>query len=166
MSYVSIPSGIPNTNLNMAAVVVAIFSAIFGPLAGFSIGFAGHALTDLVSGGGIWWTWVLADGVYGLLIGLFHRWYKIEAGKFGVREALIFNGLQLLSNCAAWLLLAPSLDILVYHEAAGKVYLQGFVAALLNSIVILVLGTILISCYSRIISAGGEFEDGEDEHQV
>jgi energy-coupling factor transport system substrate-specific component len=152
MSYVSIPSGVPGTNLNIAAVVVTITAAVFGPPAGFAAAFAGHALTDIVSGYGVWWTWIAADGIYGLLIGVFHRLYKIEAGNFGIREALVFNLIQILSNLAAWMFLAPSLDILFYGEAANKVYLQGFVAALLNGVVILILGTILISCYSRIIS--------------
>jgi energy-coupling factor transport system substrate-specific component len=153
MRYVSVPSGIPSTNLNIAAVLVTITAAIFGPLAGFTAGFAGHALTDFVGGYGVWWTWVAADGIYGLLIGSFHHLYKIETGEFGIREALVFNLIQILSNFAVWMFLAPTLDVVFYQEAANKVYLQGFVAALLNGIVIVILGTILISCYSRIINA-------------
>ncbi|MDR1970652.1 MAG: ECF-type riboflavin transporter substrate-binding protein [Treponema sp.] len=160
MRYVSIPSGIPSTNLNMAAVVVVIVSAIFGPVAGFFVGFTGHALADLASGYGIWWTWAAADGIYGLLVGLFSRFFKIEEGLFGVREALVFNAVQILANVVCWLLLAPTLDIIFYQEAANKVYLQGLVAAILNSVVILVLGTIMILCYSRIISAGYN-DDGD-----
>jgi energy-coupling factor transport system substrate-specific component len=159
MRYVSVPSGIPSTNLNIAAVIVTITAAIFGPLAGFIAAFAGHALTDFFSGNGVWWTWVAADGIYGLLAGGFHHLYKIETGNFGVREALVFNLIQIVSNLLAWLALAPTLDILFYQEAANKVYLQGFVAALLNSIVILILGTIIISCYSRIISTGSDADD-------
>jgi energy-coupling factor transport system substrate-specific component len=159
MKYVSVPSGIPDTNLNIAAVLVTITAAVFGPLAGFIAAFTGHALTDFASGYGVWWTWVAADGIYGLLIGGFHRFYKIESGDFGLREALVFNLIQILSNFAAWLFLAPTLDIVFYQEAANKVYLQGFVAALLNSVVIAILGTILISCYSRIINAGHDTDE-------
>jgi energy-coupling factor transport system substrate-specific component len=159
MRYVSVPSGIPSTNLNIAIVIVTIIATIFGPVAGFIAAFAGHALTDLASGYGIWWTWVAADGIYGLLIGVFQHRYKIEAGNFGLREAFVFNLIQFLSNFVAWMLLAPTLDIVFYQEAANKVYLQGFIAALLNGIVILILGTILISCYSRIINAGDNIDE-------
>jgi energy-coupling factor transport system substrate-specific component len=140
----------------MAVVVVAILPAIFGPLAGFIAGFAGHALADFASGYGIWWTWVIADGIFGLLIGLFRKFYKIETGRFGIKAALVFNGVQIFVNFAAWLCIAPVLDIVFYGEPANKVFLQGFVAALLNSVVVLVLGTILISTYTRVISVSDE----------
>lgn len=161
MRYVAIPSGIPSTYLNMAAVVVAIVSAVFGPLAGFIAAFAGHAMTDFASGYGIWWTWVIADGIFGLLIGCFCKFYKIQSGQFSVKEAFIFNGVQILSNFIAWLAIAPALDVIFYKEAANKVFLQGFVAAFLNGIVVLVLGTILILCYARIIIANtnGEYDE-------
>ncbi|MDR2102229.1 MAG: ECF transporter S component, partial [Treponema sp.] len=34
MRFVAIPSGVPNTNLNLGIAVLTIFAAIFGPLAG------------------------------------------------------------------------------------------------------------------------------------
>ncbi|MDR3115876.1 MAG: ECF-type riboflavin transporter substrate-binding protein [Treponema sp.] len=148
MRFVAIPSGIPNTNLNMACAILTIFAAIFGPLAGFLIGFIGHTLTDL-TWGGVWWSWVIADAVYGLLIGFFVKAYKIEEGGFTLTEGIIFNVVQILSNGIAWVGIAPTLDILIYQEPADKVYLQGLVAGGLNSAVVLVLGSILAFGYTR-----------------
>ena len=34
------------------------------------MGFIGHALIDFSYGWGIWWSWVIASGVFGLLVGL------------------------------------------------------------------------------------------------
>jgi energy-coupling factor transport system substrate-specific component len=148
MRFVAIPSGIPNTNLQLASAILTVFAAIFGPVAGLLIGFIGHTLTDL-TWGGVWWSWVIADAVFGLLIGLFWKFYKIEEGEFGVKNAVIFNVIQILANAVAWLAVAPTLDILIYQEPADKVYLQGLVAGGLNSAVILILGTILAFGYSR-----------------
>lgn len=53
MRFVAVPSGIPNTNLNLSSAVLALFAAIFGPIAGLLIGFIGHTLTDL-TWGGVW----------------------------------------------------------------------------------------------------------------
>jgi energy-coupling factor transport system substrate-specific component len=148
MRFVAIPSGVPNTNLNLGAAILTVFGAIFGPVAGFLIAFIGHTLTDL-TWGGVWWSWIIADALYGLLIGLFWKFYKIEEGRFGIKEAVIFNGIQILSNLAAWAFIAPSLDILIYQEPADKVFLQGIVAGGLNAAVVLILGTLLALGYSR-----------------
>ncbi|MDR2020310.1 MAG: ECF-type riboflavin transporter substrate-binding protein [Treponema sp.] len=148
MRFVAIPSGVPNTNLNLGIAILTVFGAIFGPVAGLLIGFIGHTLTDL-TWGGVWWSWVIADALYGLLIGLFWKFYRIEEGRFGIKGAIIFNGIQILSNAAAWAFVAPGLDILIYQEPADKVFLQGLVAGGLNSAVVLVLGTLLALGYSR-----------------
>jgi energy-coupling factor transport system substrate-specific component len=148
MRFVAIPSGVPNTNLNLGIAILSIFAAIFGPIAGLLIGFIGHTLTDL-TWGGVWWTWVIADALYGLAIGIFWKLYRIEEKKFGVKQAIIFNVVQIVANLLAWVVIAPTLDILIYKEPSDKVYLQGLVAAGLNIAVVLVLGTLLAFGYSK-----------------
>jgi energy-coupling factor transport system substrate-specific component len=154
MRFIAIPSGVPNTNLNLASAILTVFAAIFGPLAGAFIAFIGHTLTDL-TWGGVWWSWVIADAVFGLLIGVFWKFYKIEEGEFRIKNAVIFNVIQILANAIAWVGIAPSLDILIYAEPSDKVFLQGLVAGGLNSAVTLILGTALAVGYSRTrIKAG------------
>nr|MCR4579113.1 ECF transporter S component [Treponema sp.] len=47
LTTVQIPIGfIPNTALQVRAAVLAFFSVVFGPVAGFAIGLIGHALGD------------------------------------------------------------------------------------------------------------------------
>jgi energy-coupling factor transport system substrate-specific component len=149
MRFVAIPSGIPNTNLNLAPAITAVFAAIFGPIAGFFIGFIGHTLTDLTLGFGVWWSWVIADAIFGLLVGLFWKLYKINEGEFGLIQCLIFNAVQIVSNAIVWVGIAPALDILIYKEPVDKVFVQGFGAGGLNAVVILILGSIIAFGYSR-----------------
>ena len=148
MRFVAVPSGVPNTNLNLGIVILSIFAAIFGPVAGFLIGFIGHTLTDL-TWGGVWWTWVIADALYGLAVGAFWKFYRLEEKAFGVKQAVIFNCVQIVANLLAWVAIAPTLDILIYQEPSDKVYLQGLVAGGLNIAVVLVLGTLLAIGYSK-----------------
>jgi energy-coupling factor transport system substrate-specific component len=149
MRFVALPSGVPNTNLNLGIAVLSVFAAVFGPIAGLLIGFIAHTLTDLTFGFGVWWTWVIADALYGLIIGIFWKLYRVEEGEFGVKQAVIFNIVQIAANALAWVVIAPTLDVLVYQEPSDKVYLQGLVAGGLNALVVLILGTILLVGYSK-----------------
>jgi len=153
--FVAIPSGVPNTNLNFGIAILTVFSAIFGPIAGFLIGFIAHTLVDLTSGWGVWWTWVIGSALYGCAVGIFFKLYKIEQGEFGVKQAITINCVQILSNFLVWAAIAPTLDILVYSEPANKVYLQGMVAASLNAAVVLILGTLLAFGYSKTRTKAG-----------
>ena len=157
MRFVAIPSGIPNTNLNLSPAITAVFAALFGPVAGLLIAFIGHTITDL-TWGGVWWSWVIADAVYGLLAGLFWKLYKIEEGGFGIKNCLLFNGVQILANLIAWALVAPVLDILIYQEPADKVFLQGLVAGSMNAAVVLVLGSLLAFGYSKTKTRAGSLK--------
>ena len=158
MRFVAVPSGVPNTNLNLGIAVLAIFAGIFGPLAGLLIGFIGHTLVDLTFGFGVWWSWVIADAIFGLLIGLFWKFYKIEDGEFGLKNCVIFNAVQILANAIAWIVVAPVLDILIHKEPGGKVFLQGVVAAALNAAAVLVLGSLLAFGYSKTRTRAGSLK--------
>jgi len=157
MRFVAVPSGVPNTNLNLGIAILSIFAAIFGPVAGFLIGFIGHTLVDL-TWGGVWWTWVIADALYGLVVGLFWKFFRVEEGEFGVKQAVFFNCAQIVANVLAWVAIAPTLDILIYQEPSDKVYLQGLVAASLNAAVVLILGTLLLIGYSKTRTRAGSLK--------
>jgi energy-coupling factor transport system substrate-specific component len=158
MRFVAIPTGIPNTNVNIGIAVLAVFAAIFGPIAGFFIGFIGHMICDLTWGWGVWWTWVIGSAIFGCAVGLFFHFYKINEGGFGIKQAVIFNGVQILSNILVWVAIAPTLDILVYQEPADKVYLQGLVAGSLNALSVLIIGTLLIFAYTKTLGKSGSLK--------
>jgi energy-coupling factor transport system substrate-specific component len=155
--FVSIDTPVENTSINFGIAIPAAFAAIFGPVAGFLVGFIGHALTDLSWGGwgGIWWSWVISSGVFGCIIGLFWKSYKIEEGGFGLKQCLTFNGIQIVTNVLVWVFLARTLDMVMYSEAFEKVSLQSFAAAFFNSVVVLVLGSLIVFVYSIIIRKRG-----------
>ncbi len=148
--FVKVPSPVPETNLQIAYGVSGFFAILFGPLAGFLVAFVGHALSDFISYGSPWWSWVVASGISGLVIGFLQKKVgtKVEEGTFGKKEILWFVLFAVIANAIAWCLIAPVLDIVIYSEPASKVFLQGVVAFILNAIVTGVIGVILLKAYA------------------
>ena len=65
----AIPTGIPNTSIETAYAFLALMAVLYGPVAGFSIGFIGHTLKDLTTYGSPWFSWILASAVVGFFEG-------------------------------------------------------------------------------------------------
>ena len=146
--FTSIPTGIPNTNIEIVYPFLALLATIYGPVVGFSVGFIGHALGDFLMYGQTWWSWVLATAVLGLVIGLYGMRLDLENGVFTTKQMIGFNIVQIIANVVSWLIIAPVGDILIYSEPQNKVFLQGATATITNSISILILGTILLIAYA------------------
>ena len=146
--FTSIPTGIPNTNIEIVYPFLALLATIYGPVVGFSVGFIGHALGDFLMYGQTWWSWVLATAVLGLVIGLYGMRLDLENGVFTTKQMIGFNIVQIIANVVSWLIIAPVGDILIYSEPQNKGFLQGATATITNSISILILGTILLKAYA------------------
>lgn len=152
--FVTIPTGVPNTNVETAIAFLAFIAVLFGPIAGGLVGLIGHALKDFLMFGSVWWSWVLVSLFVGFFIGLVAHRIKLEEGQFGKKEIISFNLVQVVVQIIGWGLLAPVLDILIYAEPVNKVFTQGLVAALLNIISVGVFATILFFSYSKTQSRG------------
>lgn len=146
--FASIPTGIPNTEIQTAYAFLALMALIYGPLAGVLIGFIGHTLKDLTYGTP-WFSWIIASAIVGLIIGLAWNKININEGELSKKKIIGFNICQVIANAAAWFLVAPTLDIVIYAEPANKVYLQGIVAGISNMITVGIIGTILLVLYSK-----------------
>lgn len=146
--YVKIPSPVPNTSFQTAYGLSAFFGVLFGPLAGGLIAFIGHALSDALQYGSPWWSWIIASGVASFIFGLGFNKLKVEEGEFETKEMIRFNLIQITGNILAWLILAPTLDIIFYAEPANLVYVQGIAATISNCISAGVIGTALLKVYS------------------
>lgn len=151
LTEVQIPLGfIPNTALQPRAALMAFLAAVFGPIVGGIVGLLGHALGDALFYGSVWWSWVFPEAVAGIAIGLFAKKFAIKDGGFATKEIVLFNIVQVIANAAAWIVVAPLLDIVIYAEPAGKVFAQGAWAFLGNIIIIGILGTLIAVGYSKI----------------
>ena len=146
--FVAIPSPVPNTTINIQYGILSVFSIIYGPVVGILTGFIGHTLIDL-SWGSPWWSWIIASGVFGLIAGLAKKNANIESGNFGGKQIAAFNIFQVLGHVAAWVVVAPVLDILIYNEPVEKLFAQGAFAAVSNSISTAIVGSIILVAYAK-----------------
>lgn len=155
--FVAIPSPVPNTTISIQYGLLAFMAALFGPVAGILIAFIGHALIDFPYGWGIWWSWVIASGVAGLVMGLGAKKINVEKS-FGTKEIVTFNITQVIAHLIAWGIVAPVLDILIYSEPANKVFLQGLVGGLANIVTTAIVGTLLCVAYAAAKPKAGSLK--------
>ncbi len=156
--FVRIPSPIPETSFQTSYALLAMFAAVFGPIAGALIAFIGHTLIDAILYGSPWWSWVISSGVVGFCLGLAYKRTSVEDGEFTKKDMITFNVIQVVANIVAWLVIAPLLDIVIYSEPVNLVFTQGAIAALMNSISIGVIGTILMILYAKTRTKKGSLE--------
>ena len=157
--FVSIPSPVPNTNIATQYGLLAFMAVLFGPLAGALIGLIGHALIDFSYGWGIWWSWVIASGVFGLLMGLLGKKVRIDDGEFSKKDLVRFVIAVVIAHLVCWVAVAPVLDIVMYAEPANKVFIQGVVAAAANIVTTVVIGGILCFAYAKTKPKKGSLKE-------
>lgn len=156
--FVAIPTGVPNTNFSLQYSVLSFFAALYGPVCGALVGFIGHWLIDLTAGWGVWWSWVIASGVTGLLVGLCYNKIDLEKGQFGKKEIIAFVVFNVIAYAVSWIGVAPVGDIVIYSEDASYVFTQGLVSAGLDLVVGLVVGGLLCLAYSKTIAKPGSLD--------
>lgn len=156
--FASIPIGIPNTNLETSYAVLSLIALLYGPIAGLATGLIGHFLKDILIWGSPWFSWIIASGMIGLVIGLLAKRINVEDGTFAKKELITFNIAQIVANIVGWFIVAPTLDVWIYAEPADKVYLQGLVAGSLNMITIGVLGSLLVATYAKTRTKKGSLQ--------
>ncbi|PCS01612.1 ECF-type riboflavin transporter substrate-binding protein [Lactococcus fujiensis] len=154
--FASIPV-FANTTISLQYGILALFAVIFGPIAGFLIAFIGHALNDFTTYGP-WWSWIIADGLLGLALGLLVNRIKIASEPFDGKKIITFNLWQIIANIVCWGVIAPIGDILIYAEPANKVFTQGLIASVGDIISTGVIGTLLLVAYSKTIVKPGSLK--------
>ncbi|WP_327091224.1 ECF transporter S component [Nonomuraea sp. NBC_01738] len=83
--------GTQNVDIRPAFALVPFFGLRFGPIAGFFTGFVGNVIIDQIIGNGAltYWNWSVANGLTGLLAGLFGAAVLARAHKEAVRLVLV-----------------------------------------------------------------------------
>ena len=153
--FVAIPSPVPNTSISVQYGLLAFLAVVYGPVAGALVGLIGHTLIDFSYGGGVWWSWVIASGVFGLLMGLAARTLKMEEGELGRKGLIKFNIAQVVSHIICWGVVAPVLDILIYSEPIEKLFAQGLMSGIGNAVTTAIVGSLLCVAYAATKTKAG-----------
>ena len=99
IAMIPIPAPAPNTSIQLQYALQALFSVVFGPIVGFLMGLIGHAIKDAMSGG-LWWTWIISSGLFGLFVGFFRKQIGELKGEVTKKELIVFNVVQVIANFA------------------------------------------------------------------
>lgn len=152
--FVNIPI-FANTSIQLQYALQALLATLFGPVAGFLVGFIGHTVKDAIQYGNLYWAWLLASGVVGLVIGLFRRFYDVSKGDLSVKSLVAFNLVQVVANALAYGLVAPVGDRVLYAQEWSYLLTQGAIAGLANALTIALGGTLLLSLYAKSRTKSG-----------
>ena len=145
--YVTIPSPIPTVNICVQYGLLAFLAVVCGPLTGSITGLIGHILIDL-SGGQMFWSWILATAAFGGLLGVLANVTRLDPAHRD-REMLVhFNLCQVATHVVCWAGIAPVLDILFYNENMDTIFAEGLTAALSNAVTTAVVGSTLLCLYA------------------
>lgn len=146
--YFSFFAQIPGTEgvyLRPAYGILTFFGFAFGPVVGFVTGLVGNALADTLTGAGpvtSWW-WSVANGLAGLLAGLFGaRW--ISGGSSNLRAVVSVTAAVLATAIGflfIWieLVIQPELgsETILWSEYVPAVVSNSVFAAILTPILVL-----------------------------
>ena len=153
--FVAIPSPVPNTSISVQYGLLAFLSVVYGSIAGALVGFIGHTLIDFSYGWGVWWSWVIASAVFGLLMGFGAKLLKMDEAEMGKKGLIKFNIAQLVGHVICWGGVAPVLDILMYNEPLDKLFAQGLVAGISNAVTTAIVGSLLCIAYAATKTKAG-----------
>lgn len=144
---VHLDTGVENTQVTLAYGALAIFSMFAGPVITPIAAFGAHFISDSLTYTTVWWTWVVATGVFGLLLGLITARLNLLKQPFSWTCIWQFNLWQGIANLLVWGLIAPWGDFLVYQSGWNYVWTQGLVAAAWNFVIIAIVGTTFVYAY-------------------
>ena len=142
-----------NTYLKPAMAILALFSALWGPVVGALVGFIGHCITDLVYGQ-IWFSWALGSAIVGALMGLYPYFTKnsLEEGVFGGKQVCIFTVMALVANFVGYMI-SVLLDVVAYGEPFFKSLAQQQITTVSNTVVIGIIGSALMLLVAKKFSS-------------
>ena len=163
--FLAIPTPIPNFSLYLQYAILVVFGFYFGPVVGFGVGFLGHLLIDLLSGYGIWITWIISSGVFGLLVGLVGYIINKWPNPYKPLKIVIFSLATAVAGAICWIVIAPLGDILVYQVGLETVFVEGLVAFSTNVASALIMGLPLIFALKRVPIKHIIINKGEQKHE-
>ena len=133
--------------LGFGMTAYAVIAAIFGPVAGILIGIISTILRWVFQFPLLFFPALLSFALFGFGVGAFWKFYRLETGKFGVKEALIFNGVQIVANFIR--LFIFRLLISVQFDVPFIIPRPVLISFVSSSAIVLVLGTALLFAYSK-----------------
>ena len=101
------------------------------------------------------YTQIAAFVANGLLLGLAAKVLKMDEAQMGKKGLIKFNIAQVVGHIVCWGAVAPILDILMYNEPLEKLFSQGLMAGIGNSVTTAIIGSLLCIAYAATKTKAG-----------
>ena len=149
MTLTSITTPFEGVYIQFAYGFLALFAGIAGAVPAAIVGFSGHVLFDLLNTDHLWISWALSSGALGFIFGFAIRRNSLRKGVFTRHDMIRFNVVQAVVNIAIFGLIAPTLDVLFYQQSTIIVFIQGWIASVVNLLTVAVVGSITLRLYAQ-----------------
>ena len=130
-------------------VVLAIVSALFGPVVGFTVGISGTLMVCFITYGNAEVVQIVADAIFSTIIGMHADKYGVLTGKFTGIKLLDFNMVLLMANIFCSIIFPPISILLIFGGNLTDIVMTGIKAAFSNSLATGVVCTILFWIISQ-----------------
>ena len=141
--FLAVPSPVPGGSLPIQYGLLSFLSVLYGPLVGLGVGLFGRLFLDLARGVGVWWSLIIASGLFGALMGLAGRRFRFCRRPFSLSDAATFILCEVACHLICWIVISPILDAVLYGEPYGQMLLQGLVTCAVSAVITAVVGVIL-----------------------
>lgn len=138
-------------NLSFSNVWLVFVAALLGPIGAGVVAFFGQILGGVTTGT-IWWTWVISEGLYGLLLGLIVQRLLVRETTVTWRKLVIFNIWQSIANILVWLIVAPFGDHWIYGLHMHIALQRGIGNTIGYVLMTFVIGSLMLVLYHRLVS--------------
>ena len=92
-------------------------------------------------------------------MGLFSKIFKLNSTNINKKTLITFNVVQVISHLICWGAVAPALDIAIYQEPIEKLFSQGLMSGIGNSVTTAIVGTLLLVAYSATLPKAGSLKE-------
>lgn len=147
--YIRIPV-FKDTYVNLAPIIIVIIGAYFGPLAAGLAACFGNMFTDLLSEWGMWFDWSIGYFVCGMIMGCFDYYgASIKQGIFDRAHQKNFAFTAIIGNLVGFCVITPILTQFWYKGELSVGIMQGIVALLSNSAILIIIGMPILTLLAR-----------------
>lgn len=136
---------------NVSISILAVFSAIFGPVVGAVVGFGGAMISDIMLAGEVYLMDALAACLYGVLIGLLHEKFMVLDGDFGISQIPEYVAATVFAGISNWVMLCPMVSCIYGRSNLYLTLRRGFKVFVGSSIGAIVLGVTAMIITSKVI---------------
>lgn len=144
--------------VNPGLLVVAAVAVFFGPVSGMLCGIGGNLIVRAMLGSSVRFLELFTLGLYGFLIGIYYGKLHYRYDRFGIRELIDFNVVQVLVGILCGVLILPLGKFLIDGTGINEAVVYGTMSTIGVSITVGVILSLIMFIVS-VVASGSSRRD-------